>query len=193
MGLDLVTKAEYKTYAGISSTTQDAEITSLITKISKFVKTYCRQSFIDYVADAKTETFSGGGFYVYYLKEHPVISVSSLEYSTDYGQTYTAGTVYTDWVYDPSVLGVRCLWDSGFTDMINGYRVTYNSGYEDGTPEDLKLAVMDLITYYRKNDSAVHTHNNNVNPNTLQTTYITSTNLPAHIQRVLEQYQADYT
>jgi hypothetical protein len=99
---DLVTKAEYKIYSGISSTTQDAEITALITKVSAFVKTFCRQTFIDYVDEPKVENFNGGGFDTYYLKEYPVISVNSLEYSTDYGQTFTAATVYTDWVYDPS-------------------------------------------------------------------------------------------
>jgi hypothetical protein len=193
MALDLVTRSEYKTYAGISSTTQDAEISALITKVSAFVKTFCRQSFLDYVDESKVETFNGGGFDTYYLKEYPIISVNSLEYSTNYGQSFTAAVLYTDWVYDPSAIAVRSLWPTGFTNYINGYRVSYNCGYPDGVPEDLKLAVMDLITYYRKNDSAVHTHNNNVNPNTLQTTYISSSNLPAHIQRVLVQYQVDYT
>lgn len=193
MAIDLVTRSEYKTYAGISSTTQDAEIASLITKVSAFVKVYCRQSFVDYVDEPKIENFNGSGFDTYYLKEYPVISVNSLEYSTDYGQTFTAAVLYTDWVYDPSTIALKSLWYTGFVNYINGYRVTYNCGYADGVPQDLKLAVMDLITYYRKNDSAVHTHNNNVNPNTLQTTYISSSNLPAHIQRVLVQYQVDYT
>jgi hypothetical protein len=54
------------------------------------------------------------------------------------------------------------------------------------------MAVMDLITYYRKNDSAVHTHKM-ANPNSMQVEYIASSNFPAHIKRILDQYTADFT
>ena len=191
MATNLVTRAEYKTYVGITSTTSDAEIDLLITNISALVKTYCRQTFVDFVDDAKVEYFNGGDFDRYYLKEYPIIAVSSLDYSTDYGQTYTTGTVYTDWVYDPSITAVRSLWATGFTNAVNGYRVTYNCGYEV-VPVDLKMAVMDLVTYYRKNDSAVHTHKL-ANPNTMQVEYIASSNFPAHIKRILDLYTADFT
>lgn len=191
MATNLVTRAEYKTYVGISSTTSDAEIDLLITNISALTKSYCRQTFVDYVDDVKTETFSGGNFDTYYLKEHPIIAVTSVEYSTDYGATYTALTEYTDWVYDSSKTAIRALGFTGFAEAINGYRVSYNCGYET-VPVDLKMAVMDLITYYRKNDSAVHTHKS-ANPNTMQVEYIASSNFPAHIKRVLDLYSADYS
>lgn len=191
MATNLVTRAEYKTYVGISSTNSDAEIDLLITTVSALVKSYCNQSFIDYVDEAKVEYFNGGGFDRYYLKEHPIISVISVDYSTDYGANYTALTQYTDWVYDPSIIAVRALGPLGFSNTINGYKVSYNCGYET-TPADLKAAVMDLVTYYRKNDSAVHTHKL-ANPNTMQVEYITSTNFPAHISRILDLYCVDYT
>lgn len=191
MATNLITRAEYKTYVGISSTTSDAEIDLLITNISALIKTYCRQSFVDYVDEAKTETFSGGNFDVYYLKEYPIIAVTSVEYSTDYGATYTALTEFTDWVYDRSKTAIRSLAFTGFAEAINGYRVSYNCGYEV-VPADLKMAVMDLVTYYRKNDSAVHTHKL-ANPNTTQVEYIASSNFPAHIKRVLDLYTADFT
>ena len=191
MATNLITRAEYKTYVGISSTTSDAEIDLLITNISALTKAYCRQSFVDYVDEVKTERFNGGGFDVFYLKEYPIIAISSVEYSSDYGATYTALTEYTDWVYDDSVIGIRSLSPTGFTNAINGYKVSYNCGYET-IPVDLKMAVMDLVTYYRKNDSAVHTHKL-ANPNTMQVEYIASSNFPAHIKRVLDLYTADFT
>jgi Phage gp6-like head-tail connector protein len=60
MGANLVTLAEYKAYAGITSTNQDAEINSIIPKASQLVKSICRRTFIDYVNDSKEEVFSGG-------------------------------------------------------------------------------------------------------------------------------------
>lgn len=191
MATNLVTRAEYKTYVGITSTTSDAEIDLLITNISALVKTYCRQTFVDYVDDAKVEFFNGGDFDRYYLKEYPIIGISGVEYSTDYGASYTSMTQYTEWVYDPSITAVRCLWTTGFKNAINGFKVTYTCGYES-VPVDLKMAVMDLITYYRKNDSAVHTHKL-ANPNTTQVEYIASSNFPAHIKRILDLYTADFT
>ena len=76
--------------------------------------------------------------------------------------------------------------------LINGFQVEYQGGYADGTPPDLKLAVLDLVEYYTKNNSAVHV-NRDVTPNVTQIQYIQTSNFPAHIKRVLDQYIADYT
>ena len=191
MAINLVTRAEYKTYVSITSTTSDAEIDLLVTNVSALVKTHCGQTFVDFVDEAKVESFNGGNFDSYYLKEYPVIAVNSVEYSSDYGATYTALTQYTDWVYDPSIIAIRSLAYGGFSNAINGYRVTYNCGYET-IPVDLKMAVMDLVTYYRKNDSAVHAQRQ-ANPNSMQVEYISSSTFPAHIQRILDLYTADFT
>ncbi len=190
MGMNLITKAEYKAYAGINSTNQDAEIDSLIPKVSQFVKTYCRRSFIDYYDEPATERTSGG-FDKILLKESPVVQVQSVDISTDYGQTYTSLVEYTDWVLDTEDNTITSLSSTGFSKLINGYQVSYNAGYEN-VPEDLKLAVMDLVTYYRQNDGAVHS-NKAPGTNTVQIEYVSTTNLPAHIKRVLDQYVADYT
>jgi hypothetical protein len=73
---------------------------------------------------------------------------------------------------------------------VNAFRFTYNAGYET-IPEDLKLAAMDLTQYYMRNDSAVHS-TKSISPNTMQIEYVSSTNLPAHVKRVLDQYTAYY-
>lgn len=189
MGNNLVTKAEYKTYAGISSPNQDAEIDGLIPKVSQLVKTYCRTSFVDNVDDAKVEVFKGGEFSLY-LKEFPVLSIASVEYSSDYGQNYTELTEFIDWVFDLNNTAVISPIVP-FPLAINGYRISYTCGYEV-LPEDLKLAVMDLVTYYRKNDGAVHS-SKAPGTNTVQIEYISTTTLPAHIRRILDQYVVDFT
>lgn len=192
MEKDLVTRTEYKAYVGITNPNQDAEIDILIPKVSKMVKTYCRTSFVDNAEVAKVEVFNGENYPQYYLKEYPVISVQSVEYSTDYGQTYTPLAKYQDWVYDPQSLSVRSLNSyTGWTASVSGYRVTYTCGYLTA-PEDLKLAVMDLITYYRRNDSVSHS-SKGAGSGSLQIEYLNSTTLPAHIRRILDQYVVDYT
>lgn len=188
MATNLVTKAEYKAYKGITSTNSDAEIDFLIPKVSDLVKTYCRRTFIDFYDESKTEVFDGG-FKKIILKETPVVTVSSVAYSADYGSTYTNLTKFTDYVVrDDYVLSLN---STGFPEVINGYRVIYYAGYEV-VPSDLKLAVLDLVEYYSKNNSAVHT-TRDITPNTTQISYISSSNFPANIKRVLDQYMADFT
>lgn len=188
MGLSLVTKAEYKAYVGINGESQDSSIDSLIPKVSELVKNYCRRTFVDYVNEAKVETFNGGSKFI--LKEDPVISIVGVEYSTDYGQNYTDLVEYTDFVYnieDNSIIPISL---TEFTNYINGYKVSYYAGYEV-LPEDLKLAVFDLITYYMKNDAV--TKNLRI-PTTqvMQLEYVSKGEFPSHIARVLNLYKASW-
>lgn len=190
MGKNLVTKAEYKTYAGINSPNQDTEIDLLIPKVSELVKTYCRRSFIDYTDEMYTQKTSGG-FSKIILKEGPVVQILSVERSTDFGKTFTELTEYVDWVFDGEDNTVTSVDSKGFEKLVNGYQVSYYAGYEVA-PEDLKLAVLDLITYYRKNDGSIHS-NKAPGTNSVQIEYVSTTNLPAHIKRVLDFYVSDYT
>jgi hypothetical protein len=110
-------------------------------------------------------------------------------YSADYGKTYTNLAKFTDYVVrDDYVLSLNPM---GFPKQINGYRVNYFAGYET-VPGDLKLAVLDLVEYYSKNNGAVHS-TRDITPNTTQITYVASSNFPASIKRVLDQYMADFT
>jgi hypothetical protein len=188
MATNLVTKAEYKAYMGITSANSDTEIDFLIPKVSDLVKTYCRRTFIDFYDEAKTEYFDGG-FNKLILKESPVVNVTSVGYSEDFGKTYRTLAKFTDWIQrDDFVLSTN---PNGFAEVLNGYKVVYFAGYEV-VPSDLKLAVLDLIEYYSRNNGAVHS-TRDLNPNTTQITYVASNNFPAAIKRVLDQYMADFT
>lgn len=184
---DLVTKADFKTYMSISSTNQDAIIDFLIPKISAFVKTYCRRDFIDWITIPKEEYFNGG-IPFYSVQEQPVIGIQDLFYSTDYGQTYTALVLYTDYAIDGNIL--YPISNTEFPYTLRGYRLVYTAGYTS-VPNDLKLAVYDLISYYMKNDATVNAVKR-TNTTTMQIEYITDTALPSHIKRVLDMYVLDY-
>lgn len=188
MGADLVTLQEYKIHNSINSTNQDAELKLLIPQVSELVKTYCRRTFIDYYDEAKTEFFDGG-FNNFLLKETPVVQVIAVSSSDDYGQTYSKLTKFKDWVQKSDQ--IISLDPRGFPEKVNGYKVDYFAGYE-AVPNDLKIAVLDLIYYYMRSDSAVHS-TKSVSPNTMQISYITDSSFPAHIRRILDLYQADYS
>lgn len=188
MGSNLITLQEYKAYEGISSTTQDLEISTIIPKVSELVKNICRRTFVDWVDDQKTEVLNGGPCLL--LSEAPVITIASIEKSENYGQTYTELTEFTDWVLDSQNQQILPIGRFEFPYLVNGYRITYTAGYEN-IPEDLKLAVLDLVTYYMKNQGAVQSQVA-VTSGNAQVQYLTQSNLPGHIKRVLDLYVLNY-
>ena len=68
--------------------------------------------------------------------------------------------------------------------------MTYTAGYET-TPEDLKLAVFDLVTYYHRNE---HKQRMNQGPaainNPGSTSLRNNSDFPDHIKRVLDMYRS---
>jgi hypothetical protein len=189
MALNLITRQEYKAYAGIKSTNYDVEIDALIPRVSELVKNYCRRTFVDYMDTEKIEVFAGDCDKLI-LSESPVVSVNLVQFSDNYGQTYTNLQRFVDWIEDGDYI-LPLNTDEYWAKKIRGYRVVYTAGYED-VPPDVALAVMDLVTYYRQNDAAVHS-TKAPGTNSVQIEYISTTSLPAHIRRVLDLYAADYT
>lgn len=183
---DIVTLEQYKTYVGISSTNQNEIISQLIPQITAYIKTYCGREFVEFYNTDKVEIHSGG-FDQLWPKEFPVVSITDLEWSTDFGTTYTALTNGVDYVLESDTDSIvpisRCL----FPKYINGYRLTYKAGYEE-YPVELQLAAMDLITYYIKNDAAVKS-TRSPGSNTTQIEYVLNSGLPSHIRRVLDLYK----
>lgn len=190
MATNLITLAEYKAYEGITGTGQDGEITTIIPKVSQLVKNVCRRTFVDWVDDQKIEVYNGGSP-VILLQEAPLIQINNFERSENYGQTYTSLVEFTDWTFDHENQQILSLNPTGvFKKLINGYRVSYTAGYE-AIPEDLKLAVLDLVTYYMKNQGSVQSQVA-VTTTNAQVQYISENNLPGHIKRVLDLYVMNY-
>lgn len=185
---DLITTAEYKAYLGINSPNQDSEIDSIIPKISQLVKSYCHRTFIDYVNDAKIE-YNNGGYQYIYLKEAPILAIAGLEYSVDYGNTYTSLVEFTDFVIDYQNDRLFPVSTTEFPALVNAYKITYTAGYEV-IPEDLKLACFDLVSYYLKNDMSIKS-TRNAGANQTSVEFITNSSMPSHIRRVLDLYKLD--
>ena len=153
---DLITLQEYKTAEGITQPKEDARLNVLIPSISQLVKTYCGNSFVDYYSTNKTETFNiEWATHTVQLTESPVNTIVSVEEATAYGSTLTALTIgaqeyalnkSTDCILRTTSAGYKN-WPLG----IETVKVVYTAGYS-AVPADLKLAVIDLMTYYFKNE-----------------------------------------
>ena len=192
---DLVTLSDYKDAEGIGSPKEDLRISRIIPSVSQLVKTYCGNSIIDFVSSDKTEEFDiYWDTYAVQLTESPVISITSAQERSGYDQSYTTLTTgayeyyldkRTDSVIRTNESGTRLNWKHG----VGAVKVLYRAGYSS-TPDDLKLAVFDLVTYYLKDE---HKERRTLGGASIQnqssSTQRDNVAFPDHIKRVLDLYK----
>ena len=192
---DLVTLSDYKDAEGIGSPKEDLRISRIIPSVSQLVKTYCGNSIIDFVSSDKTDEFDiYRDTYAVQLTESPVISITSAQERSGYDQSYTTLTTgayeyyldkRTDSVIRTNESGTRLNWKHG----VGSVKVVYRAGYSS-TPEDLKLAVFDLVTYYLKDE---HKERRTLGGASIQnqssSTQRDNVAFPDHIKRVLDLYK----
>lgn len=191
---NLITIDEYKTANGLSGFTEDAKITPLLASVSQLVRTYCGRQFTTYYASDKTEYFTiKWNDESIQLSESPIVSITSISERASITESYTALTaseyyldVDTDTIYRVNTNG------TGFTSFLTGpasVRVVYKAGYS-ACPADLKLAVIDLVKYYLKEEykPAKNIGSTSITNNT-SGTQANSVNFPDHIKRVLDLYR----
>jgi len=192
---NLITLADYKEAEGIASPKEDLRINSLVPAVSQLVKTYCGNSFVDFFSVNKEEEFTiTWGTNVVQLTESPVTSIISVQERSSYAATYTTLTTSsfnyfldssTDSIIRTNSGGGTVHWPYGPAAV----KVVYKAGYS-AIPEDLKLAVFDLITYYLKDE---HKERRTIAGASIQNQSSSSQRnnvaFPDHIKRVLDLYK----
>ena len=192
---NLITLQEYKTAEGITAPKDDARLNVLIPSVSELVKTYCGNSFVDFYSSNKTEEFNiDWGTHVVQLTESPVNAIVSVQERDSYSSAYvTLTTGAYEYALDKTTDSVLRTLGSGYKNWPTGVgavKVVYTAGYS-AVPSDLKLAVLDLVTYYLKDE---HKQRQTIAGASLQNQGSTSQNnnvsFPDHIKRVLDLYKA---
>ena len=192
---DLVTRAQYKEYKGIEHFKDDGKIDSLLSPIRTLVNTYCGTSFIDHYSSNKVEIFdiTDGQTTELFLTESPLVSVSSVKEREGITSSYVTLVNNTDYYIDSEHDRLYRIdgdvssksWAQGFASI----EVTYRAGYS-ATPQDLRLAIYDLITYYLKEE---YKGRKSLAGATLQNETSTSIRedigFPDHIKRILDMYR----
>ena len=189
---DLITLREYKDMEGIQNPKDDYNLSQLISSVSQLVKTYCGNTFIDYYSTDKVDTFSiDWDTHLVQLTESPVISVSAVETRDSVTSSYQAVTS-TNYYLDYNTDTVLYVTGSNYKNWPRGpgaVKVTYRAGYSS-LPGDLKLAVIDLITYYYRDEYKERKTLAGAtvqNPGT--SSQDSSVAFPDHIKRVLDLYK----
>ena len=198
---DLVTLQQYKDFAGLQSIKNDARIAVVIDQVSQLVKTYCGSTIIDFAGTDKTEYFNISDNHVdrIILAESPLISVSQVQEREDQAGAYiTLITENSDssgkyeYIIDmdsDSIVRTTSTGTKSFPRGMKAVKVVYRAGYTS-TPDDLKLAVFDLIKYYMKDERKERqTIAGATIENQVSSSLTGNIGFPDHIKRILDMYK----
>tara|TARA_R110001592_G_scaffold24681_6_gene94839 strand:+ start:469 stop:1077 length:609 start_codon:yes stop_codon:yes gene_type:complete len=197
---DLVTLQQYKDFAGLQSLKNDARINIVIDQVSQLVKSYCGTTIIDYASTNKTEYFNIGlGVDRIILEESPLIQVVSVEERTSQADAYvTLITENSDssgkyeYIADmesDSIVRTTSTGTKAFPKGMKAVKVVYKAGYTS-TPDDLKLAVFDLIKYYMKDERKERMSISGASvENQVSSSLTGNIGFPDHIKRILDMYK----
>lgn len=162
---DLVTTTEYKAYAGITGTGDDAAFAVLIAAASRAIRRYCgRDEVTGFAAATYTEKYDGNGSDVIQLREWPLASVTSVTLIADDGTTDAYATtdyrpnLRTGGLYLLGSVSGRVLTDFGGLMLGGGYGVSpcWPVGEQNlsvvyvtsgAVPDDLKLACYQIVDF----------------------------------------------
>ncbi len=197
---NLVTLQQYKDFVGLQGVQQDAKINVIISNVSQLVKTYCGTTIIDFASTNKIEYFNiQRGDDRVILAESPLIQVVSVEERQSQSDAYvTLITENSDssgkyeYIVDTesdSIVRTNSTTTKAFPQGMKAVKVTYKAGYTS-TPEDLKLAVFDLVKYYLKDERKERMSiAGSTIENQSSTSLRNNIGFPDHIKRILDLYK----
>ena len=198
---DLVTLQQYKDFAGLKSLEHDARINVVIDSVSQLVKTYCGTTLVDYASSNKVEYINIKDSIVdtIILEESPLIQVVSVQERINQADAYT--TLITEnsdssgkyeYIVDNQTDSITRTTSTGNKNWAQGMKaveITYKAGYTS-CPEDLKLAVFDLVKYYFKDERKERMSIAGATvENAVSSSLASNIGFPDHIKRILDLYK----
>jgi len=167
---------------------RDTDKTRYERLINAASKTACRITKRELKAQDYTSILDGNGRDVLLLPEYPVNSVTSLY--IDISRTFGDDTEETNYLYYEDT-GKLVLPYSYFPQYPQCVKVLYNAGF-DPIPEDLELAVLEVVLYNAKRlsgDAGTVGIRSIAGADGLNTAY--ELTIPVNAQRVFESYRRD--
>ena len=154
--------------------------------------------FVDYFSTARTEYFNiDYDTHVVQLEQSPIVSVTSVHERSSQADAYIllekdGSNGKYDYHIDTDTDSIFRTTDETYKNWQKGVaavKVIYKAGYAS-TPEDLKLAAYDLVTYYLKDEyKSKKTIAGATIDNQTSSTLRGNVGFPDHIKRVLDMYK----
>ena len=176
-----------KSYLGVEGANHDALLDQIADGVSERVEAYTGRTF---VTRAVTETLDGDGKQFLYLRNYPVVSVTSLKIRYSLLDEWTVLNVAAETVLDAR-RGRLYLNSMHFPWGPLSIEVVYSAGWgaQDAValPQDLVQAALDYVkfVYDRKTVGATLAASMTIGPNTVSVV----PDIPTDVKRVLDSYR----
>lgn len=145
---------DVKTYLGITSASEDAMLTALVSAASTQIENYCNRIFAQ---ASYTETRNGNDAGAIFVRQFPIVSVQSVVVSglvvpaatdtTSFGYTFDEERIYIRrdrWDAPARVSGYPVRFERGVQNVV----LQYTAGYAT-IPADLVQACVELVGWKR--------------------------------------------
>jgi uncharacterized phiE125 gp8 family phage protein len=174
---NLCVLADVKTFLGITDTNSDAVLSALIPNVSATIESFCNRVF---ASSAYTDTFNGNGGTKLFLRNGPVVSVSSV--TCDGVAIVTApSAIGAGYMADDAQVYLRGLC---FPRGVQNVAVSYVAGYAVIPPDVVQVCIEMVASHYAKRnriDKASETLG------TQQTISYSMADMPASAKSALQQ------
>lgn len=190
---NLATLDEYKVYKAIVSDELNSQHEAILTHVSQLIKTYCDRTFIDNYTVDLVDKFDATSNSSVFVSEFPIKDITSIETTVDSGITLVPLVEGTDYFLKKDIGQITTGDGTPFLDAavppFNSLIVTYTGGFSS-TPEDLKLAAMDLVHYYVTSSFNPNKRLGSASIDTVSFSKLGDSAFPPHIKRVLDLYRS---
>ena len=178
---DLTTLANVKAYLSppLTTTTDDALLTRLVTAASQFIQTWLGRTI---AATSYTETRNGQGGTRLFLRNRPVVSVSSVTVD-GVAVAPSSGPGQPGYLFDDNSV---YLTGAAFTRGQQNVAVAYTAGYA-ATPPELEQACVALVALRYKERDRIGQASKNLAGEVVS---FAQKDMPADVQTLLDQYRA---
>lgn len=185
--LDLSSATLLKAYLKITGSGDDILLATLVTYATKVIQVYCDRNFDG--AATKTEYYDGNGSNILFLRNFPIIAITSIDlWDTYLNQSTQSFTVYTDYLLysEEGCIYLRGGWCEGN----RNYKIVYTAGYANqaAVPEDLELSCNMLAAYYYANPDKAGIKSEGIG-NYSVTFLAESEDMPPPIKMLLKAYR----
>lgn len=178
--MTFATLADYKLYKKLTKTENDAQYQLIIDSVNSLFQMTLGRELTQYYTTPKVEYVSTiKNQKIILLTEFPIKEITLVEMKYQDSEDYQT---VTDYYLNPVAgsIHAKYYWPCG----TNSVRVTYTAGYAE-VPSDLKLAALDMVHYYIKEE---YIENRQIG-NAQMISSVSKDQWPKHIARVLDMYR----
>lgn len=190
---DITTLELVKEFLGITDTSKDTFLRHLITRASRFIKTYTGR---EYASTTYTEeVHSGNGYQKLYLDHYPIISVTEVKEddvaldSDEYEILSEEGAIFREagWTGGSLAMADTLSTEPDPYAETRNLKVTYTAGWAS-IPDDIVQACLQLVAlwYTGANSAGIERE---TTPGGYSVTYGKAVGVPDDIKLILDQYK----